>query len=197
MLHLPYNIKIIRSLAGLNQAKFAEHLGVSLAMQKSYEIGKAAPDGLYLQRLSVISSVKEQDLKGKKIKEEDVSLKVEKVEEKKNEADSDSSNDKNVVEFNDRSVFSIAESNRILAEATKTQAEANKALSEAHLRIAKNNEDLIRALLPTVGVIVQKPPVGSSTKGELLEFLSQIGPGKKWNSVEEAQDALKNLVAYE
>lgn len=58
MLHLSDNIKLIRKLSGETQEEFARHFdGVSVAMQKSYEGGKAIPNYLYLKELSKIAGL--------------------------------------------------------------------------------------------------------------------------------------------
>jgi hypothetical protein len=81
MLHLPNNIKIIRSLSGKTQDEFRVYFTrVTLAMQKSYEGGKAEPDSLYLQELSELSGVSIKDLINKEITKKDVKIKVENVE---------------------------------------------------------------------------------------------------------------------
>lgn len=77
MLHLSNNIKIIRKLSGLTQDEFRKKFtGTSLAMQKSYELGKARPDVLYMQELADISGIPvDQIMKGRITK-----LGVDKVE---------------------------------------------------------------------------------------------------------------------
>lgn len=77
MLHLSYNLKIIRGISGLNQADFGALFKVTLAMQKSYEAGKAKPDALYLQRVSSFTGVPEELLKNKRLKESDIGIKAE------------------------------------------------------------------------------------------------------------------------
>jgi transcriptional regulator with XRE-family HTH domain len=79
MLQIQSNIRLLRSIAGMTQAEFAGRFGISVAMLKSYEGGKAKPDELLIQRLSKYSGVKEDDLLSKKLKEDDVE-KVENVE---------------------------------------------------------------------------------------------------------------------
>jgi transcriptional regulator with XRE-family HTH domain len=87
MLHLPNNIKIIRSLSGKTQEEFRGYFTrVTLAMQKSYEGGKAEPDSLYLQELSELSGVPVNDLMNKEITKKDVKLKVENGENVDGEA---------------------------------------------------------------------------------------------------------------
>lgn len=83
MLHLPHNLRLIRLLSRKTQPDFGEMFDATKAMIISYEKGKANPDGLFLSRVSQYSGVSENDLKHKKLKEEDIKIKkVEKVENK-------------------------------------------------------------------------------------------------------------------
>lgn len=75
--YLSYNIKIIRGITKLSQSGFAEQMQVSLSMQKSYESGRAKPDHLYIQRLSQLTRVNENELLTKKLLEKDIPVKVE------------------------------------------------------------------------------------------------------------------------
>lgn len=83
MLHLNYNIRLIRKLSGKKQDEFVLLFkGVSVPMQKSYESGKAKPDIVYMQRLADYAGVNQKDLMGKQLRIDDVKLKtkVEKVD---------------------------------------------------------------------------------------------------------------------
>jgi transcriptional regulator with XRE-family HTH domain len=81
MLQLPQNLILIRLLSGKTQTEFGQMFNASKAMIISYEKGKANPDRLFLSRVSAYSNVSEQDLKSKKLKEEDIKIKqVENVE---------------------------------------------------------------------------------------------------------------------
>jgi transcriptional regulator with XRE-family HTH domain len=50
--HLKDNIKKIRKILGQTQQVFAENIGVTVAMLKSYEGGKAKPDVVFIDNLS-------------------------------------------------------------------------------------------------------------------------------------------------
>lgn len=90
---LAYNIKIIRGISKLNQTAFGEMFNVTRAMQRSYEAGQAKPDALYMQRLSRLTRVKEDDLRNKKLQEKDM-VRVEFEQNEQNEQnDSDDSDD--------------------------------------------------------------------------------------------------------
>lgn len=71
---LSYNVKIIRAMTRLSQSKFGAKFKVTLAMQKSYEGGKAKPDDLYIQRLSSFTGVPENRLVNQKLREQDIVL---------------------------------------------------------------------------------------------------------------------------
>lgn len=81
MLHIKHNIKLIRSLTGLKQEAFIGFFpGVSVAMQKSYETGKAKPDTGYVDRLARIAGVTIEDVQNKQLAGAEIKLRVEKEE---------------------------------------------------------------------------------------------------------------------
>lgn len=86
-----------------------------------------------------------------------------------------------------QAVIHIAASNKVLAE-------ANLKLADAHKILAKNNQDLITMIKPTVNDGQQIPEVVAARFSGLLELLAQVGSGKKWKSVEEARAALSKLI---
>jgi transcriptional regulator with XRE-family HTH domain len=92
MMHLKDNLKNIRKIRDKTQAEFAEILGVSLAMQKSYEGGKAKPDNIYLDKLSRLSGFGVSELINSQIDISEIAKKVEKVEKANNEASSTTKN---------------------------------------------------------------------------------------------------------
>jgi transcriptional regulator with XRE-family HTH domain len=84
VLHISHNIKIIRKIYGLTQPDFVRNFTkVTVAMQKSYESGKAEPGTLYIQELSELTGISEKDLRSKKLIKSDLS-KVEKGEKGEN-----------------------------------------------------------------------------------------------------------------
>jgi transcriptional regulator with XRE-family HTH domain len=68
------NLKLIRSLTGDKQEKFAKRFGkkVSRAMQQSYESGKAEPDVLYLKKLSDLTGFSIKDLTDKELSKDNL-----------------------------------------------------------------------------------------------------------------------------
>jgi phage repressor protein C with HTH and peptisase S24 domain len=78
MLHLTSNLRLIRLLSGKTQTEFGEMFQATKAMVISYEKGKAVPDELYLTRVSKYAGVTVDQLKLKKLTEENI--KVEKEE---------------------------------------------------------------------------------------------------------------------
>lgn len=83
MLHLKHNIKLIRGLSGKKQEDFIKLFqGVTIAMQKSYEGGKAKPDIVYMQQLAEYSGVTQHELLNKELLIEDIEIQdqVEKAE---------------------------------------------------------------------------------------------------------------------
>lgn len=79
MLHLSDNLKKIRGLLGITQQQFADKFKVTLAMQKSYEGGKAEPDLLYLTLISEFLGVVIKDLTSKNLSASFLKERVEKV----------------------------------------------------------------------------------------------------------------------
>jgi transcriptional regulator with XRE-family HTH domain len=86
-LHLRDNIKLIRALLNQTQKEFIQNFtGISEAMQKSYEGGKAEPGILYIRELAELTGLSEKDLTDKKLSKIDIKRanenaeKVEKVE---------------------------------------------------------------------------------------------------------------------
>jgi phage repressor protein C with HTH and peptisase S24 domain len=77
MLHISTNIRKIRKLLNRTQFEFADVMGVSLAMQKSYEGGKANPDTIYLEKLSELTGFRVSDLLNNDLSVREI---VEKVE---------------------------------------------------------------------------------------------------------------------
>jgi transcriptional regulator with XRE-family HTH domain len=85
MLQTPQNLRLIRVLSEKTQDEFSRKFGISVAMLKSYEGGKAKPDHLLLSRISKAFNISIDDLKNKELTEEDIvpmEDKVEKVETK-------------------------------------------------------------------------------------------------------------------
>lgn len=75
MLHLKHNIRLIRDLTGKTQEEFAGLFKrVTVAMQKSYESGKASPGPAYLQKLADYAGVTHDDLLNKDLKIQDVEI---------------------------------------------------------------------------------------------------------------------------
>lgn len=128
MLHISTNIKKIRRLQDKTQEEFSKLLGVSIAMQKSYESGKANPDIVYIERLAALSGISFTDLMNMEVPLHRI---VEKVEEK---AEAKDTTDAKVVKPD--TLDSLTQANLILAE-------ANKTLADAHIIIARGNEELI------------------------------------------------------
>lgn len=93
MLHLRDNIKLIRALYNQTQKEFVKNFtGISEAMQKSYEGGKADPGILYIRELAELTGISEKDLTDKRISKAEIKrlpTKGEKVEivEKNNKAE--------------------------------------------------------------------------------------------------------------
>lgn len=80
-MQLASNIKLVRLLLDETQPVFIKRfVGVTTAMQKSYEGNKANPDPLYMERLADLAGVSISQLTTKKLKESDITLKVKKVE---------------------------------------------------------------------------------------------------------------------
>jgi len=74
LLQLAANIKLIRQLSGLTQEDFGVKFNASRAMITSYESAKAAPDDLFLTRLSKYSGVPKEDLLDKALIEENIDV---------------------------------------------------------------------------------------------------------------------------
>jgi len=81
MLQIRNNIKLIRSLSGKKQEDFIRLFpGVTVAMQKSYEGGKAKPDAAYIDAIARMAGVTANDVMHKELSGKDIKFKVEKVE---------------------------------------------------------------------------------------------------------------------
>lgn len=74
MLYLASNIKLIRLISGLSQSDFGGKFDATKAMIVSYERGKANPDELFISRLAKFAGISEEDLKNRKLAEENVKL---------------------------------------------------------------------------------------------------------------------------
>jgi transcriptional regulator with XRE-family HTH domain len=72
MSHLSDNIKKIRLIVALKQEAFAEQMGVTLGMEKSYEAGRANPDILYLNKLETISGKSTSELVNQRLPVDDL-----------------------------------------------------------------------------------------------------------------------------
>lgn len=62
MSHLAHNIQKIRKIVGMTQPEFSSKMKVTVAMQKSYEGGKATPDVLYFNKLERITGKSTSEL---------------------------------------------------------------------------------------------------------------------------------------
>jgi phage repressor protein C with HTH and peptisase S24 domain len=80
MLHLANNIKKIRKLSNKTQEGFAKDMGVTVAMQKSYEGDKANPDAIYLEKLAGIIRVIPSELTIREFSAKEIVEKIEIVE---------------------------------------------------------------------------------------------------------------------
>lgn len=89
LLHLPSNIVKIRKLKAKTQPAFAEIMKVPLTKQKSYELGRANPDILYIQRLMRISGLSENQLKNVNITEQAIVKALESVQKVQHDGDND------------------------------------------------------------------------------------------------------------
>lgn len=56
---LPEKIKRKRLGDKMTQRQFADKMGVTISMQKSYEIGKAEPNLLYMDKLNGVNVMEE------------------------------------------------------------------------------------------------------------------------------------------
>lgn len=81
MMHLGNNIKKIRKLKNETQEIFAERMGVTLPMQKSYERNKSQPDIIYMEKLEQMTGLSSRQLRTDAINTEILSKKVAKVTE--------------------------------------------------------------------------------------------------------------------
>lgn len=76
MLHIGQNLKKIRELIGLTQIEFAQKIGATINQQKSYELNKAKPSLLYMERLAQLTGQTAGNLLNKEISEKELKLKV-------------------------------------------------------------------------------------------------------------------------
>lgn len=186
MLHLKGNIRLVRLLSDKKQRIFADRFKITEAMLKSYEGGKANPDELFVSRVAEFAGVSEKKLKEDKLRESDIHLKVEKVENvdfKKKKESTLRQGD----EFSQRIIFNLSESNRQQAEANNKQAEAN-------LKQVKNNEDLIAIIKTTVRVDQQTLQESVAMILGLREYLIELGSHVNKASKKEVEQLLNNKV---
>lgn len=170
MSHYSDNIKKIRKLANKKQLEFASYFpNTTLAMQKSYEQGKAKPDGLYLQILSRLSGISEDKLQNEPIVIEEIDLKLPK-EEKDEKGEKEKlfklSNYEHPLK-EESAIDQLTASNKLLAEAAKIQAEANKSLSDAQLILARSHQDLVKLIRPALST-------GSDLEGTIEAFGNKL-----------------------
>lgn len=74
MLHLSSNIRLIRLLSGMTQEEFGQKMGANRNKQYTYEVNKAIPDELYMQRVADFANISIAELKGVELKEKDIKV---------------------------------------------------------------------------------------------------------------------------
>lgn len=88
MFHLPQNLRLIRLLSEKTQTEFGEMFGgATKAMVISYEKGKASPDEVYIARVAKYAGVTPDQLKSHALSEDEINIKVEKVEKEESYMD--------------------------------------------------------------------------------------------------------------
>lgn len=80
------------------------------------------------------------------------------------------------------------------AKAIYNLTESSKDLSEANRILADNESRLISLLETTVGSQKGNPAVAAASVSDLLEWIAEVGSGKKWGSKQEALAELHSFV---
>lgn len=200
MLHLADNIRLIRLLSEKTQPEFGEKFGATKAMIVSYENGKANPSELFLSRVSKYSGVEIEDLKNKRLTENDIKIKGEKGEkgELKNSIDVGKSNEQS----DDTIQKLIADNSAMIrameidARAREQDAIARKIDADVRKSLTKSNEELVRMVRKTTeGAPQQNEQDLSSIREAVVEFLIEVASGKRYKDRESAGQAYSKKVA--
>lgn len=174
MLQIRQNISLIRNVSGKTQEEFSRLFGFSVAQIKSYEGGKARPNGIYLSRLAKFAGVSLVDIKNKELTEDDINIGVvEKVERTPTTVTAETDHDYETGNLTMKALVNLTESNRVLAE-------SNKTLAESHSRLVTMVETKSTESGPQ-----EIPEAVDAKLTDALVLLAEIGSGKKWKSVQE------------
>lgn len=202
MLHLPYNLKLIRELSETTQPVFGRKFSASKAMIVSYEKGKAAPGDLFLSRVAEAAGITQEMLGNKKLAERDIQVeKLKKVFHGK----MDSSSTELMLEeagpvykamaLPEKIILNLSESIKIQAIANKEQAIANREQAEANNKSTAQNGILMQSVKPTADGALQIPVNVSASISDFLELIAAIGSGERiWKSKEEGLSVLNKFV---
>lgn len=184
-MHISDNIKIVRALLKESQDDFRKRFtDITVGKQKSYEQGAANPGYLYVSEIADLAGVSEEDFRNKKLAKDDIRLKA--------LANYGDKKDKNV--FRGTSVKQDVTDKDLPAKAIYNLTESSKDLSEANRILADNESRLISLLETTVGSQKGNPAVAAASVSDLLEWIAEVGSGKKWGSKQEALAELHSFV---
>jgi|ERR1700749_1362669 len=96
-------------------------------------------------------------------------------------------------------LYELIESNRILADATKTAAESDKIKAEANKKLIESNAALAGLLKHSMETVTVKnaeenPLTEPETIRNILLLMARIGSGQRWDSEEAALKEINNTV---
>ncbi len=181
MLHLGQNIKLIRGLAGFIQKDFAKLIGEKLSNLKTYETKGVMPKPHIQEVIAKIGGVTKDDLIGKKLTIDDITINVEvdKVKKVTSKIQGSFMADTKVDgDYTTNIVFNLSESSREHAIADRVREENYKRMI-----------DLI-----SIGSAFEEIPQAVETRFvDLLELIAELGTGTRWKSKKEGLAALSKL----
>ena len=93
--------------------------------------------------------------------------------------------------ISNQAILNLTESNKLMAEANKIQSEANRIQAEANKTLAESNRQLMDMLKVTGHGSEQMPASVAAKFEDLLELLSEVASGKKFESPQEAGAVLR------
>jgi transcriptional regulator with XRE-family HTH domain len=183
------NIKLVRELSGFRQIDFAKKFGINLSNLKTYENTDVKPKANVLADLADYAGITVDDLENKKLTHKDLKIKSKKNKkvsrEIPDEGDESEAHEATPVYHTQTDLSKLIESNRMMAEAMLRDARNRESL-------VRSNEDLSKKVTTAndQSEIVQDL---NECIYAILEVLAELGTGKIWKDLDEADEALNRI----
>jgi transcriptional regulator with XRE-family HTH domain len=149
------NIKLIRELSGLTQAKFAELIKTNVSNLKTYENTSVRPKAFIIFNVSALAGISSDELENKKLIPEEI--KINQTWLKKGEIDE--SNDNVKSPSADYLAGQLAMAERLIAKLEENNEEAKADKNKLFEALTETRQTINDLLKPMVASLKDIPPV--------------------------------------